>query len=178
MRSRWRWLWVSVALTILVGAWVAWRSRQPEFQFLAGRNLLYPVQEGPEWDSTYTGFPPQARSEAVYGFKEDSAHVIQMADRQLLAAGWQREVFQDAVVDDHDKVLDVEAVIYREPGGLGRIVSISRDCSVPSTGTTDLITVGRYRPGWTGVSICWPNQKQDWQTRARRWINKVFLGHP
>jgi hypothetical protein len=156
---------VSVALTVLFGSWVAWRSHRPEFDFLVGRSLLYPVQEGPEWDNSYNSFPPQRRSEAVYGFKANSNSVIHAADLQLLSTGWSRDAYTDWVS-------------YTEPGGLERTIRIERDMATPTTGTSDLIAMGEFRRGWTGVTITWPNRKLDWKGRIVRWFDRIVLGQP
>ena len=180
MRSGWRRLLGSVVLTVVVGAWVAWRSCRPEFAFLAGRKPSGPAWEVPDnLGKIFTGHA-SPRIHIAYVFKADAKALIAEADRQLAATGWERKSGYWPQDMDDQTVHEDNYVTYSERGGQERQVIIDIDCSDPSRMITSDIVVGapHYDPGWISVTVTRSKTDHGWMDRLNQWLDRVFLGHP
>ncbi|HVT11642.1 MAG TPA: hypothetical protein VHE55_05205 [Fimbriimonadaceae bacterium] len=166
---RWWPVLAGVLFTIPLGLWTSWRARQPEFTFLAGQKPLVPEFLVP----ANAPFGGPGFYETVYGFQADPKRITQMADEQLLRAGWTKD-------HDYDEILSRDGVKYTEPGPYGRVMDIDFDVAVPTyAATTDIISIGSVRKGWVGIVMTQDKKPPpDWRTRMSHWLAHVFLGRP
>jgi len=174
---RWWPLLLGAFATVAFGLWIAWRARQPEFAFLAGRAPL----EAPHNVPQLLGVGPQDPIFILvpYAFPSDYSNVVKEADSQLVSAGWSKTHDSDSAYDGGIKPHTVDTVYYQEPGADGRFVMIESNCSRPEMEeSSDLIDSATYRPGWVAVQVSYPPARRDWKDRAISWLGKVFLGRP
>lgn len=165
-------VWSAVLTVLLLGSFIAWRSSQAEFSFLAGHKPT-PVWKGR--DNLYD-FYAVTESDSVYAFRADSASVIAQADRLLLiGAGWKKVVQNWPPGEPHN-----EFVCYTEPQGLKRYVLINPNCTLPtgSLGVDFMMYTPEYRPGWVCVTVLHSDIKLGWWDLTRSWLGRIFLGRP